>query len=77
MDSYSLFITYSLFLISFDGFQLNLENTSATENASSLLIFKFRGQGHVDILSFQPLAYDIETRIGFVVSILNMFTKFD
>jgi hypothetical protein len=52
--SYSLFITYSysLFLISFDGFQLNLENTSTTENASSLLIFKFRGQGHGDILSF-------------------------
>jgi hypothetical protein len=39
-----------LFLISFDGFQLNLENTSTTENASSLLIFKFRGQGHGDIL---------------------------
>jgi hypothetical protein len=29
-----------------------LENTSTTENASSPLIFKFRGQGHVDILSF-------------------------
>jgi hypothetical protein len=49
---YSLLIPYSLFLISFDGFQLNLENTSTTENESSLLSFKFRGQGHGDILSF-------------------------
>jgi hypothetical protein len=49
---YSLLIPYLLFLISFDEFQLNLENTSTTENASSLLIFKFRGQGHVEILSF-------------------------
>jgi hypothetical protein len=40
---YSLIIPYWLFLISFDGFQLNLENTSTTENASGLLIFKFRG----------------------------------
>jgi hypothetical protein len=48
---YSLLIPYSLFLISFDGFQLNLENTSTTENASRLLIFKFRGRGHGDILS--------------------------
>jgi hypothetical protein len=29
-----------------------LENTSTIENASSLLIFKVRGQGHGDILSF-------------------------
>jgi hypothetical protein len=31
-------------------FQLNLENTLTIENASSLLIFKVRGQGHGDIV---------------------------
>ena len=58
--SYSLLIPYSLFLISFDGFQLNLENTSIIENVSSLLIFNVRGQRHGDILSFniQPSGHN-------------------
>ena len=50
--AYSWLVSYYLFLISFDGFQLNLENTSTIVNASSLLIFKVRGQRHGGMLSF-------------------------
>ena len=62
--SYSLFITYSLFAIPYFIRWISIKLGRIHQQLrmqTSLLIFKFRGQGHGDILSFhiQPSGHNI------------------